>query len=125
MGVMYMESSMLGVFSLIVILIIFAAFIVVPFRIAAKALGARRYSNMICFFAFISSGVAGTLATDIISNSFFAFILTLIFTGVFFSVLFDAGFKQGIAISLLSFVITFGFILILGGLGLGVSAIST
>jgi len=112
---------MFGIF----VLIILVAFILVPYRIAAKALGARRYSYMICFFAFISAGVAGTLAADIFGNAFLAFILTLIFTGIFFSVLFDAGFKQSIVISLLTFVIQFGSLFILAGLGLGVSALST
>ncbi len=109
----------------LLVLIFMVAFVLVPYRIAAKALGARRYSYMICFFAFIASGIAGALATDIISNSFVAFILALIFTGIFFSVLFDAGFKQSIVISLFTFAIQFGFILILGVFGLGLSALST
>jgi len=109
----------------IFIIILMVAFILVPYRIAAKALGARRYSYMICFFAFISSGVAGAIAADVFDNSFLAFILALVFTGIFFSVLFDAGFKQSVVISLVTFGIQFGFILILAGLGLGVSALST
>ena len=112
---------MFGVF----VLILMVAIILVPFRIAAKFLGARRYSYMICFFAVISSGVAGAVATDMVSNVFLASIIALIFTGIFFSVLFDAGFKQGITISLLAFAIQLCSILILGGLGLGVSALST
>jgi len=102
-----------------------AAIIVVPVRLAAKSLGARNYSYSTCFFAVIASVIAGTLATDIIANDFLAFVLTLVFTGVFYSVLLDAGFKQSIIISLLSWVIQFGGMLIIIGLGYGVSVVST
>lgn len=111
---------MFGVF----LLILMVAFILVPFRIAAKFLGVRRYSYKICFFAVISSGVAEAVAIDMVSNVFLASIIALILTGIFFSVLFDAEFKQGIIISLLALVIQFCSILILGGLGLGIYALS-
>lgn len=108
---------------LIFSLFLLAAIIVVPIRIAAQTLGARKVSYTGCFIAIIASIAAGMLAAGIATNSALAFIITLLFAGMAFSVILDTGYKQGVAIALLSYVIQIGASFIL--LALGISALST
>jgi hypothetical protein len=75
--------------------------------------------------AVIASAISVTLAIDMVTNGFLAFIIAIVFTGIFLSVILDAGFKQSIVISLFACILQFGALLAIAALGVGVSAVST
>ncbi|WP_448569513.1 hypothetical protein [Thalassotalea ganghwensis] len=105
---------------MIVIFLSFLLFIVLPvvsIRYVAVNLGAATNSYRACIIATVAVIAADLLASDIFSNSVLAFIVTFVFAGFAFSVIFRVGYKQSVVIAIVSFLVNLVASSILVGLG--------